>query len=84
MTLLTAFLIFGGWATLAAVLAVLVGMAMGFDPDDPPLLLRYADDRDRRRMVDAAEAASVAYLYAEREALELDYVLSLPAREPRA
>ena len=39
------------------------------------------DDADRRRLIALHEAASAAYLFAEREAMEWDYVFSLPAVE---
>lgn len=92
MSPLMAFLVFGGWFILAGLVAVAVGAVLRFDPNDPPLLLRFdgrplgasLDEHAHERLtLEAATEASAAYLYAEREAMEWDYVLSLPARDHR-
>jgi hypothetical protein len=83
--ILTALVILGAWGLCIA--------AARLYPDplaclDGTRLSSAWDDRDRAHMLDAVEreeaANTAAYLYAERQSMELDYALSLPDGTPRA
>jgi hypothetical protein len=72
VSLLTAFLIFGGWLFAAGIIACFFGMVLGFNPDTPSLLVQFADTRDQRHLLDLALAE-------DREVAELDAVYELPS-----
>lgn len=70
-------------AFLIATFVVAVAIHRGYEPlalDGRPILSPL-DEHAHERL--SAGEASAAYLYAEREAMELDYALSLPARNHR-
>lgn len=88
MTLLSVLLLIGAYFLLSgAVCCLLMAVGLHFYGGDPLLLDGTAlgsalDDRDRRAHIATAQSHTDAYVSAEREAMELDYLLSLPTVDP--
>jgi hypothetical protein len=81
MSFLASWIPWAGWILLAGIVSVTVAAVLGFDPDDPPLLVSWADKRDQQRMLAVIERAEARVKARD----ELEQLWNLPTtQEPQA